>query len=340
MLAGPGSGDSPVKWEVRKEVEQVSTLYATYSFDPKTASDEPRAILADSDLIKISIADSGRDKRTGVLIRGASNDDVIGDDDTDDTLGKLIRDDLTEEGLDFSVNADDDIEFNLEIADDDGIQIFRATSQTSIIGASGNATLNFSRSADTWKFEPMDVNGAIRFYGCATSDSDCTDSGDTLEFLGGIKVDEDAAQGNNGGDTAPWLAVNSSVPDGTNLVILAVYYESSEAENLIGGQEYCDGFDVVTDVCPDAATVNDGDDNPVFTSDEVEDNTALMVRAKSDGDEQFVNLYLTETGLFTGRYEGYLRLTDANGDGQDSAANPPITTRDDWGYEVKTVAAQ
>ena len=51
---------------------EVSTLYATYAYDPKTASDEPRVIMQDADLIKISISDSGRDKRTGVLIRGAS----------------------------------------------------------------------------------------------------------------------------------------------------------------------------------------------------------------------------------------------------------------------------
>ena len=58
------------------EVEEVSTLYATYAYDPKTASDEPRVIMQDADLIKISISDSGRDKRTGVLIRGASNGDA------------------------------------------------------------------------------------------------------------------------------------------------------------------------------------------------------------------------------------------------------------------------
>ena len=57
-------------WEVREEVTEVSDLYATYAYDPKTASNEPRVILQDSDLIKISIADSDRDKRTGVLIRG------------------------------------------------------------------------------------------------------------------------------------------------------------------------------------------------------------------------------------------------------------------------------
>ena len=95
-------------WEVREEVEEVSTLYATYAYDPKTASDEPRVIMQDADLIKISISDSGRDKRTGVLIRGASNSELIGDDDNADTLGKLIRDDLG-----------DDLNFPLSDADVD-----------------------------------------------------------------------------------------------------------------------------------------------------------------------------------------------------------------------------
>ena len=51
----------------------LDACIATYAYDPKTASDEPRVIMQDADLIKISISDSGRDKRTGVLIRGASN---------------------------------------------------------------------------------------------------------------------------------------------------------------------------------------------------------------------------------------------------------------------------
>ena len=37
----------------------------------------------------------------------------------------------------------------------------------------------------------------------------------------------------------------------------------------------------------------------VYTEDEIDDNDALVVRAKSDGDEQSVNLYLSETDLFT-----------------------------------------
>ena len=86
-------------------------------------------------------------------------------------------------------------------------------------------------------------------------------------------------------------------------------------------------------------TQNDGVTNPVFTSDEIEDNTKLTVLAKSDGDEQSVDLYLEETGRFTGRYEGYVRLTDANGDGsadEDDASTAGINeaNRQDWGLKV------
>ena len=36
-----------------------TAVYATYAIDPKTSGDQPRAILKNSDLIKISIEDSG-----------------------------------------------------------------------------------------------------------------------------------------------------------------------------------------------------------------------------------------------------------------------------------------
>ena len=52
----------------RDEVGEVGTVYATYAHDPKTAPDNPRAVLTNSNLIKISIADTGRDKRTPVLL--------------------------------------------------------------------------------------------------------------------------------------------------------------------------------------------------------------------------------------------------------------------------------
>ena len=48
-------------------------MYATYAIDPKTSGDAPRAILTNSDLIKISIDDKGRDKRTGSAIYSRHN---------------------------------------------------------------------------------------------------------------------------------------------------------------------------------------------------------------------------------------------------------------------------
>ena len=52
----------------RDEIVEVGTVYATYAHDPLTAPDNPRGVLYNSNLIKISIADSGRDKRTPILL--------------------------------------------------------------------------------------------------------------------------------------------------------------------------------------------------------------------------------------------------------------------------------
>ena len=88
----------------------------------------------------------------------------------------------------------------------------------------------------------------------------------------------------------------------------------------------------------EADTENESTD-VVFTEDEIDDNDALTVLAKADGDQQSVDLYLTETGRFSGQYVGSLRLTDANGDG--SVKDDPGTTtdesapRDDWGHVVR-----
>ena len=68
----------------REEIVEVGAVYATYSFDPLTAPDSPRGILYNSNLIKISIADSGRDKRTPILlaagnapVENVDNDSVL-----------------------------------------------------------------------------------------------------------------------------------------------------------------------------------------------------------------------------------------------------------------------
>ena len=51
----------------RDSITKVDSVFSTYAIDPKTSGDQPRAILKNADLIKISIEDKGRDKRTGKI---------------------------------------------------------------------------------------------------------------------------------------------------------------------------------------------------------------------------------------------------------------------------------
>ena len=77
-----------------------------------------------------------------------------------------------------------------------------------------------------------------------------------------------------------------------------------------------------------AAVNRDGDTDPKvdYTADEKADNDALLVQVRSDGDVTSQKLWLKETDIFSGRYHGFVRLTDANGDGRNSG-----TVRKDWG---------
>ena len=342
LEGGSGSG----KWEVRDKKTQVPTLYATYAHDPKTISDAPRAILMDSDLIKISIKDADRDKRTGVLIGNDAATNMLvtpggtpAITDPTTALGTAIKEDLG--NLNFPSSATAQIAYTH--ADFDyGVA---SASTDYVIEASGNHTLNFTRAdASTVPFEPGDFNvdggAVVRFYGCVSEgDNICGDDGspphtDPIKRLTELSVDEDASNGKAFGDLAPWLGINASVPDSKRVVILAIYYQTSNTENLVGGAKYCDVALNANDECPTPATnANDGEFDVVFTEDEMQDNDALLVRASSDGnfDNQSVNLHLTETGRFDGVYQGYLRLTDANGDGRGNGGGSSIT---DWGRQV------
>ena len=337
-------------WEVRDEIVEVSTLYATYAHDPKTASNEPRAILRDSDLIQISIADADRDKRTGVLIGSDTTSplDSTADPPVTSPLGMAIKDDLGD--LDFPSPATAEIAYTH--ADFDFIT---GGSPDNVIANSGNHTLNFTRAnASSEQFHPgdfdVDGNGAIvRFYGCVSEDTsacgDDSDGEDDIQKLTGLEVDEDASNGQAHGNTAPWLGVNASVPDNHNIIILAIYYRTSNVEDLVGGETYreCSGDGAPSESndvwsCPTGQNLseNGGEFDAVFTSDEKEDNDALVVRATADGslEERSVNLYLRETARFSGVYQGFVRLTDDNGDGRDDNSDPKKTAIDNWGRKV------
>jgi hypothetical protein len=59
------------------------------------------------------------------------------------------------------------------------------------------------------------------------------------------------------------------------------------------------------------------------TSNEIKDGDGFVLHAESDEDaaDDKRNLALLETGRFTGVFQGYLRLTDADGDGGDTNEN-------------------
>lgn len=358
-------------WEVRDKITEVPTLYATYAHDPKTASNEPRAILEDSDLLKISITDADRDRRDGVLIAGATPaSQVIGDDDAANTLAQFIRDDLDKLQLDYETQADadasdpdtderkEDIKLTHAAASATVIHI-QGTPSSSVIADSGNITLNFARDATNGEpFKPADFDvddgAVVRFYGCAAAtdlttcdlDESVTGESNDLQVLSDyLNVDEDASNGEAAGATAPWLGVNASVPSDSDIVILAIYYRTSNIEDLVGGETYreCSGTGTPSETndkwdCPNSQDVvkNDGEFDVDFTNDEKSDNDALMVRATADGslEERSVNLHLRETGRFDGVYQGYLRLTDDNGDGRDAKSDPKKDDILNWGHQV------
>ena len=316
------------RWEIRDEVEEVSTLYATYAHDPKTGWDEPRAIIRDSDLLKINIFDPGRDRRAGVLVRGEGHAEIQGG---LAEINRLLRDrDLIE--------SDETVEF------ESGTRLTaRGSPGLAMFDVSGSHTLNFEGGSS---YKPMDVDGNIRFYGCVTGSAACVVGGGgddaMIDVTSWVQVDEDRISGSVNPAIAPWMAVNASVPASSDILIYAVYYETSGREELIGDSTYyyCGGSSSET---PDRerngvwrcgsseADERDTGRDVVFTSNEIDRNDELLLRARSDGDQDSVILYLTETGLFTGRYEGYVRLTDANGDGTYSNSNTQST---DWGAKI------
>ena len=165
-----------------------------------------------------------------------------------------------------------------------------------------------------------------------------------IDVTSWIQVDEDRTSGSANPDIAPWMAVNASVPASADILIYAVYYETSDREVMIGDSTYyhCGLSDDTPDQDRDdvwrcgskEAEERDTTGDVVFTSREIANNDELLLRVAADGDESTVNLYLTETGLFTGRYEGYVRLTDANGDGRFSTGK--VT---DWGLMVRDGSA-
>ena len=322
----------------RDEIVEVGTVYATYAHDPLTAPDDPRGVLYNSNLIKISIADTGRDKRTPILL--AAGDAPVNDDAdtgcgavdnpcdfdqenipaTDDTVIEkgylqIIRDDFNKIALDnesFRWQKRGETVFDAAFTENgngviDGISIVKADQNTD-------------------PYKPMDVadDSLVTFYGRVTSDLDNNGTVDNDEYgplrkLTEFKLDEDVGSGRialeDGPGTqevAPWLSIQKSITSGATVNLMYIVYHTSEFETLIGGEKAADYVvDANDDDIPDDAEL--AKSQPDFSKAEDNAGAELVVEARSDGREGRQFLQLRETSRFSGRYEGFVQLTDENG---------------------------
>ncbi len=375
--AGDGNTEAFFEGGPLGEAIEVDELYATYSHDPKTAAEAPRSIIANGDLLKISIKDTGRDRRDPVLIALDNTDPatvpaITTDHDEDGaatsdpsatpptTAPINVFKDAGDAGDPMFVLDDEYDEASTDkdggslkiVADSVGVkpeELSALELQTPHFGvgtaaanftSSGSYTILFQGSDDDNPFQPIAPKGVVKFFGCVDS-TDTTggcDNGEGNNFKdigGNVKLDEDVISGES--NVAPAMVLNVSVPTGGEVQLQVVYYETSAVENLVGGEMYCTGegaggLDTDGD-CPGATSdddmANDEPENVVYTANEKKNNTALLVQAASDGNDADANLFLTETGRFDGVYEGFVRLTDADGDGRGDGDAPM-----NWGEMV------
>ena len=312
-----------------EEAIEVDELYATYAHDPKTAAEAPRGIIVNADLIKISIKDTGRDRRDPVLIGITDASTITADPDTDatgDTPEAVFIDtdttdtDTTTDAL-VTIGDDGNVAdsglgapvvakaLDVEEKELEGLSLEPTivTGTPITFTQSGSYTVTFARvSPDTSAFKPIAPQGTVKFFGKigATGTITLTSEHEFKEIGGNVKLDEDVISGEP--NVPPAMVLNVSVPAGQDVALQVIYYETSDRESLMGGQTYCTGDDGggidSNGDCPGATDANDMANNEptdvVYTSDEQKKNTPLLVQATSDGNDSDANLYLKETGTF------------------------------------------
>ncbi len=346
---GDNEGYSVAGRDAITEVATGTSVYATYAIDPKTSGDAPRAILTNSDLIQISIDDKGRDKRTGKLYQVGTTaltlTDVVGTGTRAsvirDVLGDGLADELDTLLADGTAGSDGVVDLSVEAA----VANF-AVGTTGAVVASSSGVIQINTLGTGAAAHPMAPrgDGKIVWFGTVDDGIAAADGGDGVTGAGPfmdlknhVSLDEDLGSGVRG-EIAPWMRVTVSVPAGGNVTILAIYFQTSQPEILAGGKKKANyiGYDTEgeeNDVTPDSALEMF---EPVFVDDENEDTPdeqdALALRASADGDSPSQNLWLKETGDFTGVYEGFLRLTDADGIGDADDAMDG-NQRDNWGLD-------
>ena len=314
----------------RTSITKVDAVYATYAIDPKTSGDQPRAIAINSDLIKISIEDEGRDKRTGVLYGVGTSAPTVPTQAQASVISGALRglaDDLPTQEFDpdGNPNSGDEVTDVTLTSTDAYFDGNDGASDTGTISNSGDAEFELIGTASATHPMASAENDRGKFYWFGTiPDQDGDGSPDFVNLTGEyITLDEDVASG-DGSTTAPWMKVTASLPFPVDVDF--IYYQTSEEEELVGGRNR----NPVSADNPNGYP--DGAEPPLFVDNEKNEKLAPLV-LNADGERDAQNLWLKEDGRFSGRYVGYLRLTDADGDGKcdhdDDDASDPV--RCNWG---------
>lgn len=348
-----GDGGNTFTVGDRDEIVERETVFATYAYDPISSGNRPRAILENSDLVKVTVTDKGRDRRRSVLypaaIDGSTDYGLLLDSSAGAPVVARIKELI--DGSDFADMLTD--EDNISGFESDDITLYqpRGMDGAAIIANSGTAGLNFRReSGSTDDFLPLsddEENDVVLFFGFEVNEAsadgpELADVDDVagvqaqlehLDILGAgssetLLADEDRSSG--GGNTPPWLVVQANVPNNKDLVIVAVLYETSDQEVIVGGAR-CDQVDGTEDDRDCLAM--QGNTRPVFTKSETDNARALIARVRGDGFGSAENLYLKETGRFTGKYTGYVRITDRDGNGPRDVNDALNANERNWGLE-------
>ena len=359
-----GDGNNEFNVGDREDLVERDQVYATYAHDPKSASEQPRAILVNSDLVKVSITDKGRDRRRSVLYPASISATTSYDTLMNSAVAEYIRDDLIGNSSFAQMLADED---QITEFEDDDTVIFQPSHGTDamIIEDSGVHSFIFKKGSSSPDFQPLssdtqndaviffgftveegagdankfqadDVNTAAKIQTLVAAYDENTDEDEKLKILGAgganpsLIADEDRNTG--GGNVPPWLSVLANVPNDKDLVIVAVLYETSDSEVIQGGAQCTARKSVEVQGTPtpqDECHANSAQTavEPNYTKAEIDNRRALIANVEGDNGFKARNLYLKEEGRFSGRYTGFIRLTDANGNGTSDTGGAST----DWG---------
>ena len=195
------------------------------------------------------------------------------------------------------------------------------TGASNAITSSGDAQFRLTGTNST--MYPMAPDGDVLWFGSITGTNPALFA-DLDDF---IDRDEDFSPGDQG-TIAPWMRVTAALPANAEVGVDYIYYQTSEYEEIVGGYKksnYLGYEDPNPDKTPDNDKSVTADPDvegvePVFEEEDEDLSTpgaqdALILRVSSDGNTPTQNLWVKEADRFSGIYEGYIRLTDADGNG-------------------------